>query len=197
MGILPVITPLITHTVNASFKTGTFPDTLKEAVVKPLVKKANLDLIEKNYRPVSSLSFLGKLMERVVTSQVMDHIEKSHLMESFQSAYHQKHSTETVLLKVKTDLHNDMHNQEITCLVLPDLSVAFDMVDHSILLSRLEQCFPIKGTALSWIASYLSKRTQCIVIGDTNTNGAKSESVLLSLVSHKVDPSYLPHTQLC
>ena len=64
-GILPVITPLITHTVKASLETGIFPDTLKEGLVKPLLKKVNLDLIHKNYRPVSNLEFLGKLMERV------------------------------------------------------------------------------------------------------------------------------------
>ena len=124
-GMLPVITPLITHTVNASLETDIFPDTLKEALVKPLLKKVNLDLADKNYRPVSNLEFLGKLMERIVTSQLTDHIERNHLMESFQSIYHQKYSVETALLKVKTDLHNAMDNQEVTCLVFPDLSAVF------------------------------------------------------------------------
>ena len=118
-------------------------------------------------------------MKRVVTSQLMDHIERNHLMESFQSAYHHKHSTKTALPKVKTDLYNAMDIQEVTCLVLLDLSAAFDTVDHSILLSGQEQCFGIKGTALSCIKLYLSNRTQCIVISDTNTDGTKSESMFL------------------
>ena len=67
-GILPVITPIIASTFNALLETGIFPDTLKEALVKPLLKKANLDLIDKKYRPVFNLEFLGKLMEQVVTS---------------------------------------------------------------------------------------------------------------------------------
>ena len=179
-GKLPVITPLTAHTVNASLETDIFPDTLKEALVKPLLKRVNLVLIDKNYRPVSDLEFPHKLLERVVTSQLMDQNERNQLMESSQSAYHQKHSTETALLKVKTDLHNAMDNQDVTCLLLLDLSAAFDMVDHSILLGRLEQCFGIKGTALSWIKSYLSNRSQCVVISDTNTDGSKSSSVPLS-----------------
>ena len=170
-GILTIITPLIAHTVNASLETNIFPDTLKEALVKPLLKKANLDLIDKNYRPVSNLEFLCKLMERVVTSQLIDHIERNHLMESLQLAYCQKHSTETALLKVKTDLHIAMDNKQVTCLGLLDLSAAFDTFNHSILLGRLEQCFGIKGTTFSWITSYLSNRTQCVAIGDTNTEG--------------------------
>ena len=161
------------------WKPAPFLTSLKEALVNPLLKKMNLDIIEKNYR-FSNLAFLGKLMERVVTSQLMDHMERNHLMESFQSAYHQKHSTETALLKVKSDLHNAMDNQEVTCLILLELSAAFNTVDYSILLSSLGQCCGIKGTALSWIKSYLFNRTQCIVISDTNTDGAKSKSVYLS-----------------
>ena len=81
------------------------------------------------------------------------------------------HDSETAVFKVKTDLHNAMDNQEVTCLVLLDLTAAFDMVDHSILLGRLEQHYGIKSTTLSWIKSYLSNRTQCVVISDTNTDG--------------------------
>ena len=77
-------------------------------------------------------------------------------MEPLQSAYRPHHSTETALLKVKTDILKAMDNQEVACLVLLDLSAAFDTVDHKILLERLENYFGITGTTLRWIRSYLT-----------------------------------------
>ena len=90
-------------------------------------------------------------------------------MEENQSTYQEYHSTETTLIKVKSDILKAMDNQEVTCLVLLDLSVAFDMVDHGILLNR-PNSFSIQGTALKWIESYLTGRTQRVGIGDLGTN---------------------------
>ena len=87
-------------------------------------------------------------MERCVIDQLMDHIHTNNLMEPLQSAYRPGHSTETALLKVKADILKAMDNQEITCLALLDLSAAFDMVDHRILLNCLENHFGIRGMAL-------------------------------------------------
>ena len=81
-----------------------------------------------------------------------------------QSAYRRHHSTETALLKVKNDILMNMENQKVTLLVLLDLSAAFDTVDHRILLDRLQFDFGISGSALNWIESYLSNRTQRIYI---------------------------------
>ena len=80
-------------------------------------------------------------------------------MEKNQAAYGEYHSTETTLIKVKSDILKTIDNQEVTCLAL-DLSAAFDMVDHGILLNRLNNRFGIQGTALKWIESYLTGRTQ-------------------------------------
>ena len=91
------------------------------------------------------------------------------------------HSMENALPKVKSDIINAMNNQQVICLVLPDLSATFDTVDHSIFLARLETFFGITGTALSWKQSYLTSRTQCVVMGDTNTNGSRSTPVTLTL----------------
>ena len=117
-------------------------------------------------------------MEMCVIDQLMDHIHTNNLMEPLQSAYKPCHSTETALLKVKADILKAMDNQ-ITCLVLLGLSAAFDMVDHKILLNWLENHFGIKGMALHWIESYLSNQSQRVVIGDTETTGAKSEGMSL------------------
>ena len=134
--------------VNESLQTGEFPDNLKEALVKPLLKKITLEPINKNYRPVSNLPFMGKLMERCVIDQLMDHIHTNNLMEPLQSAFKPCHSTETALLKFKADILKVVDNQEITCLVLLDLSAAFNTVDHKILLNQLENHFGIKGMSL-------------------------------------------------
>ena len=127
--------------VNESLQTGKLPDDLKEALVKPLLKRITLDTINKNYRPVSNLPFMGKLMEKCVIDQLMDHIHTNNLMEPLQSVYKPCHNTEAALLKVKADILKAMDNQEITCLVLLDLSAAFYMVDHKILLNQLENHF--------------------------------------------------------
>ena len=91
-------------------------------------------------------------------------------MEEKQSAYRKFHSTESALLKVKTDIIKAMDNQEITCLRLLDLLAAFDTIDHIILLNRLETTFGIRDTSLKCIASYLTSRSQKVAISDLGTN---------------------------
>ena len=132
--MLQSIGPLFTSVVNESMQTGVFPQDLKEALVKPLLKKANLELIDKNYRPDSNLEFMGKTIGHVVTSQLTQHISENSLLELMQSAYRSGHSTETALLKVKADLLHAIDHQEVVCLILLDLSLAFDTVDHCMLL---------------------------------------------------------------
>ena len=178
--ILPVVLNLLTELFNRSLQTGTFPSNLKEALVKPLLKKTTPELIELNYQPVSNLAFIGKMLEWVVTDQFMDYICEHNLLELLKSAYRYEQSTETALLKVKTDINQAIDNQEIMCLVLLDLSVAFDTVDHTILLQRLEKEFGVTGTVLSRIKSYLTNCSQWVVIGNHNTNGARSNKISLS-----------------
>ena len=113
---LDIIALFITAVVSESITKGVFPDDLKEALVKPLLKKANLDLVGKKYRPVPNLAFAGKLIERVVVDQLTDHIHNHRLMEQLQSAN--------------------------------------------------------TGTSLNWISSYLSNRSQRVIIGDPNTEGS-------------------------
>jgi hypothetical protein len=92
---LDVILPYITDIFNESLTTGVFPSNFKDSIVIPLIKKSNLDPnVLKNYRPVSNLSFISKVLERIVHSQILAHLTQNKLTETFQSAYKEKHSTE-------------------------------------------------------------------------------------------------------
>ena len=117
--------PTLADIINTSLQHGKFPDKLKNAAVRPLLKKVNLPLEDKNYRPVSNLSYLGKLIQRAARDQLVDFATRTGNIEQNQSAYRVGHSTELALLKVKSDLLHAMDNQEVTCLVLLDMSAAF------------------------------------------------------------------------
>ena len=91
-------------------------------------------------------------------------------MEPMESAYSMGHSMEMALLKVKTDILRALDNQEVTCFVLLDLSVAFDTVDHQILINRLTSMFGISGCALILIRSYLTGRSQRVKVGELRSD---------------------------
>jgi len=111
-----------------------------------------------NYRPISNLSLIYKIIERVVKSRLMDYLISNSLLNSHQSAYCKHHSTETALLYIHDHLISAIGTQKVSCLCLLDLSAAFDTIDHDILITRLSSWFGIHGSALSWFKSYLSSR---------------------------------------
>ena len=131
------VTPILTQIVNASPTHGEFTSELKNALVHPLFKKPGIDCIFKNYRPVSNLSSLSKLIERTVCNQITQYTGTTGMAEKFQSAYRASQSTETGLIKVKDDILRAVDNQRVTYLILLDISVAFDTVSHPLLLNRL------------------------------------------------------------
>ena len=120
-----------------------------------------------NFRPISNLIFISKILEKVVASRIQSHLSSNSLSSSFQSAYRIFHSTETTLLKIHNDLILAMDRGEVTSLILLDLSAAFDTVDHSILLTRLQNWFGLDGLSLDWFSSYLSLRSQAVSINDS------------------------------
>ena len=155
----------ITDIINASLTNGSVPTSLKKAIVVPLLKKHNLDpnALE-NYRPVSNLPFISKILEKVVLCQLKEHLTRHNLIEPFQSAYREYHSTETALLRITSDLLNATDEGMVSILTLLDLSAAFDTIDHPILLERLSTTFGLSDTVLSWFESYLSDRCQSVVV---------------------------------
>ncbi len=157
------LAPYLTTLFNLSLRTATFPASMKIATVKPLLKKINLDNCDiKNYRPVSNLTFISKLLERAVSKQIMDYLENNSLLPTCQSAYRVAHSTETALLKIFSDLTLAADSGQISLVACLDLSAAFDCVDHEILIQRLHREFGMAAPVTSWIASYLHDRKQFI-----------------------------------
>ena len=172
---IDVLLPVITKMVNISLESGHFPSAWKEALVRPILKKNGLDTVTKNCRPVSNLSLISKVTERAVFLQIDNHMKKHDLYPSLQSAYRKNHGTETALLKVTNDILMEMNSQHAVLLVLLDLSTAFDSVDHSVLLRRLQTSFGISVAPLDWFKSYLSARSQRVSI-----TGALSDSLQLN-----------------
>ena len=162
-----LITP-ITNIINYSLKEGSFPNCFKIAYVTPLLKKPSLDRnLLKNYRPVSNLSFISKLIEKVVANQLNSYINKEGLSNLNQSAYKRLHSTETALLKIQNDIAASMDLGKADALTLLDLSAAFDTIDHTILFNCLRDWFGVDGTVLMWIKSYLTNHRQKVKLGNS------------------------------
>ena len=149
--------------LNSSLELGKVLNDFKQAIVIPLLKKKGMELTFSNFRPVSNLSFMSKLLERAVAAQLVNHLEKNGLSEKYQSAYKTFHSTETALLCVQNDVLQAIDNKSVTMLLLLDLSAAFDTVDFDILHARLRNC-GIKGKCLLWFRDYLTKRRQAVCL---------------------------------
>uniref|UniRef100_A0A3B1JQH4 Reverse transcriptase domain-containing protein n=1 Tax=Astyanax mexicanus TaxID=7994 RepID=A0A3B1JQH4_ASTMX len=149
----------ILQIVSTSLMSGVFPNALKTAVVKPLLKKKNLDTnLLNNYRPISNLPFIGKIIEKIVFKQVMHFLSINNCLDQFQSGFRPNHSTETALIKVINDIRLNTDSGKMSILLLLDLSAAFDTIDHNILIDRLENRVGISGTVLKWFSSYLQGR---------------------------------------
>ena len=153
--ILPAVLKTITKIVKMLLTTGTFLLDWKTTIVRPLIKKARLERNKKNYRPVSNLCSLSKLVEHCMLRYFQKQCDNNFLLLDYQSAYQANYSMKTSLVKMANDILWAMEDQCITMMVILDLSVAFDMVDHDILLKILENQFGVTDTALRWFNNYL------------------------------------------
>jgi len=172
---------LITRLVTLSFNEGRFPDKYKTASVTPLLKKQGLDTDSLgNYRPVSNLHTISKIVERAFMTRLVEHVKKSPNYSRFQSAYRRGHSTETALLRLLNDVYGAANDGFRTVLLQLDLSAAFDTIDISSLLCRLRYSFG--NSALNWIASYVVGRTQFVRVGRNNHLGLQ---LTASMESHR------------
>ena len=157
--ILPSLVEPITKIVNTSLQHIIFSKHWKAAVIRPLLKKIGLELITSNYRPASNLAFLSKVVEKAALNQLLAHFDNNKLMPDYQSAYRANQSCETAVLKLVNDTLWAMENKYVTAMVTGDLSVAFNMVDHDILLNTLHCKFGISDNAIEWVNSYTRPRS--------------------------------------
>lgn len=141
--------------INGSLSYGVFPQPLNQADVKPIIKKPGLDeQVLSNYRPVSNLPFLSKVLERAVSDRLRAHMDKYDLGEKLQSAYQRHHSTETALARVQHDIAGALDKNRGVMLAMIDLSAAaFDTVDHGKFLTVLQDVYGVRGAAHDWFNS--------------------------------------------
>ena len=165
--VADIITPALTHIINLSIKTSTFPAMWKWAKVIPLLKAGNADsILPKNYRPVALLPILSKILEKVVFRQLVKYLEENNLVHPNLHGSRAGHDTSTALLQLYDKWVDELEDDKMVGVLICDQSAAFDLCDHRILLEKLE-IMGLQTSALNWIRSYLSDRKQsCYVDGE-------------------------------
>ena len=160
-----VIKGPVTHIINLSLESGVVPNGLKSAIVKPLYKKGSrLDV--GNYRPVSILPTISKIMERAVYLQMEKHLKDKNILYEFQSGFRASYSTDTCLINLQDGIRIDISQGKYAGMVLMDLQKAFDTVDHDILLEKLDS---MGFDNHKWFESYLKGRKQMVVANDVSS----------------------------
>ena len=162
--LTPVITPYITHIINTSIALSKFPGVWKTAFVLPFPKKTNATTLN-DFRPISILPSLSKILEKILKQQILRHINDNSLLHEFQSGFREQHSTTSSLLKIVDDLTYNLSSNKLSLLILLDFSKAFDSV-NSTLLNKLYTEFKFSKSATLIIKSYLEKRQQVVRIDD-------------------------------
>jgi hypothetical protein len=198
---LPAILPILKFIFNASLSTGVFPRIWKHALITPIYKGSGNQLDPISYRPISLLSLFGKLLELVVKPQLTYFIESYKRLPKMQSGFRQRHSAETAVLCISSDIFQRLSKGEIIILLTLDFSKAFDTVSHDILLQKLAY-HGVKGAALSWFESYLRPRSQQVNVNsrisssfniDTGVPQGSILSPLLYILYTADMPSCLRH----
>ena len=163
----------ITNIINKSLHEGVFPESLKAALVCPIFKKGDKKSCA-NYRPISLLSNISKIFERVMYNRVEHFLSEHDIIYDLQFGFRKKYSTNHALLSIVEKIRTNLDKKMFSCGVFVDLEKAFDTVNHSILLSKLEH-YGIRHNALEWFRNYLTNRSQCVTV-----NGAKSSNLSIN-----------------
>ena len=169
----PFISDSITYICNQSIINSIFPDKWKEGKVRPLHKNGPRDDTN-NYRPISVLPVISKLLEKHVHDSLMSFMISYNVLHSTQSGFRPNYSCETALLQMINKFHQAINNGQIIGMVMVDFRKAFDLVDHTLLLKKLKH-YKICGDTLQWFSSYLLNRKQKVVMNNVESSTADLE----------------------
>ena len=166
----PHISELLANILNLSISNGVYPDKLKIARVSPIFKKG-VKSDPNNYRPISVLSLINKVFEKVLHSRLYSYLNRHNILYEYQFGFREGHSTNQILTEITDNIKFAMDSQLLTCGIFIDLTKAFDTVNHSILLDKLQH-YGIRGNAHKLFTSYLSNRNQYVKVNNTNSNSS-------------------------
>jgi hypothetical protein len=167
--LLPLILLPLTHLFNESISSKIFPNDWKVSKIVPVAKIKNPGVL-KDYRPISILPALSKALERIMKDQIVSFCNQNDLLNQYQSGFRAGHSTTTALLKIADDIGKELDRNFISVLVLLDFSKAFDTVNFKLLCQKLKNSFFFTESAIKFIKSYLTGRTQCVFANGTLSN---------------------------
>ena len=166
-----IIIQELTHFVNICLQNGKFPANLKVAVIKPIFKSGDKQKVS-NYRPISILPFISKIMEKIIYNRLLAHLDAHNILCSNQFGFRKKLSTYMPLLLLQENISKAFENNRIVCGLYLDLKKAFDTVDHKILLSKISR-YGVKGVFLNLLTSYLTDRIQCVQYKNAKSTTSK------------------------
>ena len=156
------VSDVLAFLFNLSVHSGIFPDDLKTAVVVPIFKKGE-STDKRNYRPISLLPVISKIFEKIIKKQMINFLASTNFLSPNQYGFRQGLSTEDALLKFYSCLMKNLDDKKLCACLFIDITKAFDMVDHRLLLKKLYS-IGFRGHIYNWFASYLSGRSQVVKI---------------------------------
>ena len=162
------LVPELTFLLNLSLTTNVIPQAWKVAKVVPLPKDGNLDSVN-NWRPISLLPLPGKLLEKSVHTQLIEHLTLQNILDKNQAGFRKGVSTTSTIAKLTDDIYSAINNSELTLAVFIDFKKAFDTLDHNILLLKMKH-LGLKDNAIKWFKNYLHGRTQCTFANDITSD---------------------------
>lgn len=171
------ITGPLSHIINITFQTGTFPKRLKEAKIIPVFKKGEKNNIN-NYRPIAILNNFSKVFEKIIANRLIDFLEKGKILNENQNGFRKGKSTVRAVYMALIEILHSLNADKETVAVCLDLTKAFDSVEHNNLIKKLES-YGIRGVALKLISSYLSERTQYVAERMTDGKLLKSKTMII------------------
>lgn len=163
---------VLQYLINMSFSDGCFPNILKKSIIKPIHKKGCKSSID-NYRPIAITSVISKIFETVMCDRLKGFVNKFNILKSEQYGFQQGKSTSMACFDLVTRLLRFVDTKNVTACLFFDMSKAFDLVSHEILLDKLDK-YGIRGPALQWLSTYICNREQCVEIACINYRQEKT-----------------------